>query len=83
MKNKKTTTQRGYGYKWRKKCELVFKIKGKYCHHCGSEENIQVHHILAKSKGGTDHINNLVPVCFRHHKLLTAQERKNKSRLYY
>ena len=33
------------------------------CQICKSKENLQVHHIIPRSKGGSDTLNNLITVC--------------------
>lgn len=44
-------------------------------HCCSCEEecgnDIIIHHIVPKSKGGTDDIDNLIPLCFKCHSKLT------------
>ena len=45
---------------WREK---VFKEKGKFCPYCGSKENLEIHHIMEITKGGTNDLFNLIVVC--------------------
>ena len=40
-----------------------FESLGNKCQLCGSTERIEIDHILALSKGGTNHIDNLQPLC--------------------
>jgi hypothetical protein len=37
------------------------------CRVCGTSDELQVHHIKAKSKGGTDRLSNLMTLCKTHH----------------
>ena len=37
------------------------------CQVCGTSDELQVHHIKAKSKGGTDRLSNLMTLCKTHH----------------
>lgn len=46
------------------------KILGTVCSNCGSEENIEYHHIKPLSLGGTNELNNIVPLCSECHSLL-------------
>lgn len=36
---------------------------GRRCCICGSLHNVQLHHIVPKEKGGTDEIDNAIPLC--------------------
>lgn len=38
------------------------------CANCGSEDDLEIHHIVPVSLGGNDTISNLVPLCFSCHK---------------
>ncbi len=40
------------------------------CQLCGTENSISPHHIVPKSQGGTDHISNLIILCFNCHRSL-------------
>ena len=40
-----------------------FELLGNKCQLCGATERIEIDHILALSKGGTNHIDNLQPLC--------------------
>ncbi len=48
---------------WRKIREMVFKRDGRYCSTCLAEENLTIDHIVERSKGGTDHLDNLRVLC--------------------
>lgn len=38
------------------------------CCNCGSEENIEYHHIVPLALGGSNNMTNIVPICHRCHK---------------
>jgi 5-methylcytosine-specific restriction endonuclease McrA len=40
------------------------------CRFCNTEENLQPHHIQYVSEGGKDETNNLVTLCFEHHRAI-------------
>ena len=40
----------------------VFATKGSQCHYCGADAS-QVDHVLPRSRGGLDVLDNLVPAC--------------------
>lgn len=44
---------------WKKKLSIL----GNACQHCGTTSNITIDHIIPVSKGGTNHIDNLQPLC--------------------
>jgi len=37
------------------------------CQHCGSKNKLEVHHIIYRSQGGTDDVNNLITLCHECH----------------
>lgn len=37
------------------------------CYNCGSQENIEYHHIVPLKVGGTNRLTNIVPLCHRCH----------------
>ena len=41
---------------------------GSACVNCGSEENVEYHHIVPLVLGGTNNLRNIVPLCHRCHK---------------
>lgn len=55
---------------WNKIKEEVFKIYGRKCINCGTTININVHHKIPLSKGGTNDITNLIPLCKTCHEKL-------------
>lgn len=74
----KTSTQRGYGYKWQKLRQIVFKRDNKLCQICLSNGRVTVamvvDHIKPKAKGGTDDMANLQSLCPKCHDYKTATE---------
>lgn len=42
---------------------------GKKCCNCGSEEDVQYHHIVELAAGGNDVITNLAPICGKCHEM--------------
>lgn len=48
----------------------VFQQLSKKCLLCGFDKIIDVHHLIAKSQGGTHTIDNLVVLCPNHHKMI-------------
>lgn len=41
---------------------------GNTCYNCGSDENIEYHHIVPLSFSGTNKLSNIVPLCYSCHK---------------
>ncbi len=50
--------------------KLINETKGLPCAICGSKFNIDAHHVTSRGAGGKDVLNNLMPLCRRHHTLL-------------
>ncbi len=40
------------------------------CRFCKSRENLTPHHLIHKSQGGEDSLDNLVTLCFNCHRLI-------------
>ncbi len=40
------------------------------CQRCGERRNLHPHHILPKSRGGTNDVENGVTLCFTDHRLI-------------
>ena len=57
-----SSTQRGYGHRWRKLRLAVLARDGYGCHYCGGLAD-SVDHVIPKSQGGTDDPSNLVAAC--------------------
>jgi len=80
-KNQGTTHTRGYGRSWVKLRKLVFKRDSHLCQDClkaGIYRNgNQCDHIIPKSQGGLDSLDNLQCLCENCHKMKTNRERKN------
>lgn len=76
----KTTTERGYGAKWRKIRLLVLKRDNYKCQcvECKGLHRLkhakEVDHIVSKAKGGTDDMSNLQAINHDCHKRKTARE---------
>ena len=58
--------------------ELEEKL-GKVCCNCGSELDIEYHHVIPLALGGTNNITNIVPLCYVCHQI--AHGSKNIRRL--
>lgn len=41
----------------------VLNAHGRFCVNCGSAEGVELHHIVPLSMGGTNNIQNIVPLC--------------------
>jgi len=52
-----------------KQCTVVH-ANGK---RCKEKRWLHIHHILAKSQGGGDHVDNLTTLCVNHHRLIHFQ----------
>lgn len=61
MKSKRNLTP-----KFRNQLKEVYGTK---CRICGAE-NVEYHHIIPLSWGGTDDINNFLPLCYEHHMMM-------------
>jgi 5-methylcytosine-specific restriction endonuclease McrA len=57
-----TTTQRGYGWRWQRLSAIVLRRDGYVCRHCGGRATT-ADHVVPRSKGGTDALDNLVAAC--------------------
>lgn len=75
----RTSSQRGYGAKWRALRELVLKRDRGLCTMClldgRAVQATDVDHIIEKAHGGTDAMSNLQSLCRDHHKRKTALAR--------
>lgn len=54
--------------KWRKIRETILIRDGRMCVICGSEEALQVDHIVERQHGGGDQLDNLQTLCAKCHK---------------
>lgn len=76
---KKTTTERGYGYHWQKLREKILKRDRHLCQTCAKlgivTKATQVDHIREKAEGGTDDPSNLQSICESCHKKKTSNKR--------
>ncbi|WP_289332928.1 HNH endonuclease [Acinetobacter baumannii] len=73
-----STTERGYGYAWRKLRESILERDRYVCVQCRAVGRVSpatdVDHIKAKAFGGTDDPENLQSLCGPCHKNKTQQE---------
>lgn len=70
-RNKKREKNRGkneYNKQYKENRKIVLILDNYKCRECGSRENLHVHHIKERCKGGTNDINNLVTLCGGCHK---------------
>ena len=45
-------------------------MKLSFCVICGTNKNIEQHHIIPVCKGGTDHQHNFISLCVEHHGMM-------------
>tara|TARA_B100000131_G_scaffold14266_1_gene14608 strand:- start:166 stop:534 length:369 start_codon:yes stop_codon:yes gene_type:complete len=45
-------------------------MKQCFCTICGTNKNLQYHHIKPRSRGGDDHQHNILTLCVEHHALI-------------
>ncbi|MBU9866806.1 HNH endonuclease [Rahnella aceris] len=81
--NKKaSSTQRGYGAKWRRQREAALRRDRGLCLMCLAEgvatQATDVDHIIPRAHGGGDELENLQSLCTPHHRHKTARERLKK-----
>lgn len=48
----------------------LVELHGDRCVNCGSDDNIEFHHIVPLAIGGTNNYGNVVPLCWRCHKAI-------------
>ena len=73
-KQRGSPTARGYDSAWRKVREQVL-CERPWCEENGCNRRAtQVDHVLSLRKGGTDDMENLRPMCARHHSRKTVRE---------
>lgn len=53
---------------------ILVQMYGNKCRNCGSDENIEWHHIVPLEIGGNDTYENMVPLCHACHKTVTFHE---------
>lgn len=54
---------RAYVSKWEALRSAVFERDGHACQYCGDTENLHCDHVMPKSRGGSDEMDNLVTAC--------------------
>ena len=45
-------------------------MKLRFCVICGTNKNIEHHHVTPVCKGGTDHQHNFISLCVEHHAMI-------------
>ncbi len=65
--NEKAHNWKGGNSAWKRK-KIIERDEHK-CVICGFDFFVEVHHITARSKGGTDEFHNLICLCPNHHKM--------------
>ena len=71
--NRPSAHERGYGSRWRKIRRIVLG-NDPVCTGCKRAIATEVDHILRKSEGGSDGLNNLQGLCSECHKTKTLRE---------
>ena len=81
--------QKGFNYGFSSRKEAVLNRDSYKCQHCGKKNcRLEVHHIVYRSKGGTDDENNLITLCKEchdsvHKDNLVLTKKPKKSTLKY
>ena len=74
----KTTTERGYGWRWQQLRQRILARDMHLCQPCQRDGRVtpatQVDHIKAKASGGTDDQENLQAICASCHDAKSAVE---------
>ena len=53
---------------------LCFQVHGRQCLICGTEKNVDAHHI--DENRNNDHYTNLIPLCRKHHKQVHSKNNR-------
>lgn len=56
-----------YPPNWREICKEKIRSVGGKCQRCPNDTRLEVHHIIALSRGGTNHPLNLIVLCYTCH----------------
>ena len=67
-KREKNRARNEYERQFNANRKIVLVLDNYLCRECGSKENLHVHHIKERCKGGTNDINNLITLCNDCHK---------------
>jgi 5-methylcytosine-specific restriction endonuclease McrA len=67
-KREKNRARNEYDRQFKVNRLIALALDNNTCRECGSKEDLHVHHIMEKSKGGTNDINNLITLCNNCHK---------------
>ncbi len=61
----------------------IRKLDGHKCRvwGCGSPDDLEVHHIIPRSQGGSNKSWNLITLCNKHHRLVTNNQLKDSTLL--
>jgi 5-methylcytosine-specific restriction endonuclease McrA len=60
---------------WRRLRSVVIRTG---CLVCGTHDHVIAHHVVPRAEGGTDTIDNLRPLCVRHHNQIEADLRAGR-----
>ena len=74
-KREKNINKNEYERQFKVNRQIVLAIDNYECRECGNKENLHVHHIKERRKGGSNDINNLITLCSKCH----AEKHKNES----
>ena len=59
---------------YKARCKEVLQRDGWRCRLCGRRNTLHVHHVLFRSRGGKDTLNNLLTVCYLQHEQIHKKE---------